>query len=195
MRLAGVVLCGGRSSRMGRPKAWLPFQGEPVLVRVLKVLAQAVPTLVAVAAPGQDLPPLPAGVEVVRDPEEGHGPLEGIAAGLAVLVGRADAAYVSSCDVPFLDAAFVRRMFELLGDHEIAVPDVGGYRHPLAGVYRMSVLPAVRGLLAAKQMRLGLVFDRVSTRFVTEAELPGLAPLRNLNTPEEYEAALREAGA
>jgi molybdopterin-guanine dinucleotide biosynthesis protein A len=180
---------------MGRPKAWLPFQGEPMLVRVLKVLAQAVPTLVVVAAPGQDLPPLPVGVELVRDPEEGHGPLEGIAAGLASLEGKADAAYVSSCDVPFLDAAFVRWMFALLGDQEIAVPDVGGYRHPLAGVYRLSVLSAVREMLAAKQMRLGLLFDHVPTRFVTEAELPGLAPLRNLNTPEEYEAALRDAGA
>ncbi len=191
---AGVVLCGGRSSRMGRPKAWLPFAGRPMLVRVVEVIGRVVPRVVAVAAPGQDLPPLPEGVRVVHDAEGGRGPLEGIAAGLAALDGVADAAYISSCDVPFLEEAFIRRMFELLGDDEVAVPDVGGYRHPLAGVYRVRVLPAVRGLLAAGRLRTADLFDAVPTRLVREEELPGVASLRNVNTPEEYEGAMREAG-
>src|SRR5262245_16438496 len=110
MKPAGIVLCGGQSSRMGRPKAWLPFGGEPMLVRVLRVLGQCCSPLVAVAAPGQDLPPLPEGVQVARDPERGRGPLQGLAAGLEALAGQAEAAYVSSCDVPFLSAAFVERM-------------------------------------------------------------------------------------
>src|SRR5947209_18374683 len=111
---AGVVLCGGQSSRMGRPKAWLPFGGETMLARVARLVAEAgLAPVLAVAAPDQELPPLPAGVEVVRDPEPHGGPLQGIAVGLAALVGRADAAYVSGCDVPLLRPAFVRRLVEL----------------------------------------------------------------------------------
>ena len=197
LRVAGIVLCGGQSSRMGRPKAWLPFAGELMLPRVVRLLSEAVAPVVAVAAPGQDLPPLPPGVEVVRDPEPGRGPLQGLAAGLAVLRGRAGAAYLSSCDVPFLRPAFVRRMIELIGDHVACVPRVGGYLQPMAAVYRVEVAAVAERLLAEGRPRPAFLFDAVLTRFVTAEELAdidlSLQSLRNLNTPAEYEAALREA--
>src|SRR5258708_20545122 len=153
MKVGGVVVCGGQSKRMGRPKAWLPFAGEIMLPRVLRLLAEAVSPLVVVAAPDQDLPPLPSGVDVVRDEEKGRGPLQGLAAGLKALQGRADAAYASSCDVPFLRPAFVHRMIELLGDKHISVPYVGGYHHPLPAVYRLEVANAVDRLLAEDRLR------------------------------------------
>lgn len=196
--VAGIVLCGGQSSRMGRPKAWLPFAGEIMLPRIVRLLGEVVSPVVVVAAPGQDVPPLPDRIAIVRDPEKGRGPLQGLAAGLAALSG-VEAAYASSCDVPFLNPAFVRRMIELLGDHVIAVPDVGGYRHPLAAVYRAEALAGVERLLSEDRLRPALLFNEEATRFVREEELidadPGLRTLRNLNTPEEYEAALREAEA
>jgi molybdenum cofactor guanylyltransferase len=196
-RVGGIVLCGGRSSRMGRPKAWLPFGGELMLPRVVRLLGEVVAPVVAVAAPGQDLPPLPPGVDVVRDPEPGRGPLQGLAAGLAALRGRADAAYLSSCDVPYLRPAFVRRMVELLGDHAACVPRVGGYLQPMAAVYRVEVAAVAERLLAEGRPRPAFLFDAVPTRFVSAEELadvdPSLQSLRNLNTPAEYEAALREA--
>src|SRR5262249_16602772 len=138
-RVGGVVLCGGQSSRMGRPKAWLPFGDELMLPRVVRLLAEVVSPIVVVAAPGQDIPSLPAEIAIVRDAKGGRGPLQGLAAGLEALCGRADAAYVSSCDVPFLRPDFIRRLIELLGEWLICVPEVGGYRHPLAAVYRIEV--------------------------------------------------------
>ncbi len=199
MRTGGIVLCGGRSSRMGRPKAWLPFAGELMLPRVVRLLAQAVAPLVVVAAPEQDVPPLPPEVEVVRDPERGRGPLQGLAAGLQALQGKCEAAYASSCDVPFLRPAFVRRLIDLLGDRAICVPEVGGYRHPLAAVYRLEVAEVVARLLREDRLRPTFLFDELPTRFVRAEELAdvdeNLATLRNLNAPEEYEAALREVEA
>jgi molybdopterin-guanine dinucleotide biosynthesis protein A len=196
VRVGGIVLCGGESSRMGRPKAWLPFGGELMLPRVVRLLTEAVSPIVVVAAPGQDVPTLPADVEVVRDPERGHGPLQGIAAGLQALAGRAEAAYLSSCDVPFLRAAFVRRLIDLLGEHAICVPEVGGYRHPLAAVYRVEVASVAERLLGEGRLRAGLLLEAVPTRIVLPQELadvdPSLQSLRNLNTPAEYEAALTE---
>ncbi len=106
----GVVLCGGRSSRMGRPKAWLSVGGETMLYRVVRVVGAVVDPVVVVAAPGQDVPPLPAGVEVVRDEQEGLGPLGGLAAGLAALAGRVEVVYLSGCDVPLLREGFVRQV-------------------------------------------------------------------------------------
>jgi molybdopterin-guanine dinucleotide biosynthesis protein A len=196
VQVGGIVLCGGQSSRMGRPKAWLPFGGEVMLPRVVRLLGEAVRPVVVVAAPDQEIPPLPPDVAVVRDEEKGRGPLQGLAAGLAALRGRADAAYLSSCDVPFLRPAFVRRLAELLGDAAVCVPRVGEYHHPLAAVYRLSVADAVARLLAENRLRPFFLFEAVPTRVVAASELADVDPtfqtLRNLNTPEDYEAALRD---
>jgi molybdopterin-guanine dinucleotide biosynthesis protein A len=196
MTTGGIVLCGGQSKRMGRPKAWLPFAGEIMLPRVVRLLSEAVHPIVVVAAPDQDVPDLPPGVLVVRDEEKGRGPLQGLAAGLNALRGQAEAAYLSSCDVPFLQPAFVRRLLELLGDHLVCVPHVGAYHHPLAAIYRTSVVETVNRLLAENRLRPFFLFEAVPTRIVEAAELADVDPtfqtLRNLNTPEEYEAALRE---
>jgi molybdopterin-guanine dinucleotide biosynthesis protein A len=196
VNVGGVVLCGGQSRRMGRPKAWLPFAGELMLPRVVRLLGEVVSPLVVVAAPDQDVPPLPPAVAVVRDEERGRGPLQGLAAGLAALRGRADAAYLSSCDVPFLRPAFVRRLIDLLGEHQVCVPRVGDYFHPLAAVYRLEAEEAAQRLLAADRLRPAFLFEAVPTRVVGPEELTDVDPtfqtLRNLNTPEEYEAALRD---
>jgi molybdenum cofactor guanylyltransferase len=196
--VGGIVLCGGNSSRMGRPKAHLPFGPELMLARVVRLLGQAVEPLVVVAAADQELPSLPPSVGVVRDRRPGRGPLEGLCVGLESLAGRADAAYATSCDVPLLVPEFVRLMLRQLGDHRVAVPVDGEFYHPLAAVYRIDVLPEVRALLAAGQFRPRLLFDRVRTCRVPVAELravdPDLLTLANLNTPADYTAALRRAG-
>jgi molybdopterin-guanine dinucleotide biosynthesis protein A len=196
--VSGIVLCGGQSQRMGRPKAWLPFGGELMLQRVVRILGGVVRPVVVVAAPEQDVPPLPASVVVVRDEERGRGPLQGLAAGLRSIASQAGAAYLSSCDVPFLQPGFVERMIELLENHTICVPRVGDYHHPLAAVYRIEVAGVVERLLAANRLRPQFLFEEVTTRVVAASELAGADPtfqsLRNLNTPEDYEAALRDAG-
>lgn len=181
---------------MGQPKAWLPFGDERLLPRTVRILREVVSPVVVVAAPGQALPELPPEIRIARDEVEGKGPLGGLAAGLAALHGAVDAAYLSSCDVPFLSPAFVSRVTELLGIHEICVPRIGHYHHPLSAVYRLSVLPHVRRLLAEGRLRPVFLFDAVATRVLSEADLAavdgGQDSLRNVNTPEEYEAALQE---
>src|SRR4051812_13709620 len=96
--IGGIVLCGGKSSRMGRPKAWLPFGNEALLQRVVRVLSEVVWPIVVVAAPGQELPALPPDILIARDEREAQGPIGGMAAGFAALGGQVQAAYVSACD-------------------------------------------------------------------------------------------------
>ncbi|GAC1469680.1 MAG: hypothetical protein NVSMB9_13770 [Isosphaeraceae bacterium] len=184
---------------MGRPKAWLPFGNELMLERVVRLIRLAVeegPTAV-VAAPGQQLPPLPASVILVRDPVSGRGPLQGIAAGLAALPASAELVFASATDVPFLQPSWVHRLSELIGDDDLAIPFVEGYHHPLAALYRRAVvLPAVERLLGINRLRPVFLMEAVRTRVVNVDELlpvdPTLSTLRNLNTPEDYHAALLE---
>ncbi len=196
MICGGIILCGGQSRRMGRPKAWLRFGGELLLPRIVRILSQVVAPVVVVAAPDQDLPPLPPSVPIVRDDETERGPMMGLAMGLSALVGRVDAAYLSACDTPFLRPAFIQYMVDALGSESIAVPRIDEFFHPLAAVYRVNVLATVQELLCANELRMSALFERLPTRFVTGRELvkldPTLQSLRNINTPEEYEDALRE---
>ena len=194
----GIVLAGGKSTRMGAPKAMLPFGPETMLQRVVRLLTTVVSPIVVVGAGGQELPELAPAVIVTRDERESRGPLEGLRAGLKSLPSLADAAYVTSCDVPLLVPAFVARMIDLLGDHDIAVMELDGFTHPLSAVYRRTTLPRIESLLAEDRLRPAFLFDAVRTRRVKPEEMtsadPQLLTLRNLNTREDYLAALVEAG-
>ena len=198
MTAGGIVLCGGRSTRMGVPKATLPFGPETMLQRVVRLLGTVVSPVVVVAARDQSVPELPADVKITHDEREQRGPLEGLRAGLKALPNSVDAAYITSCDVPLLEPAFVERMVELLGDHDIAVMEIDGFPHPLSAFYRRDTLPHVEALLEKDRLRPVFLFDAVRTRRVRPEEMlavdPQLRTLRNLNTREDYLAALSEAG-
>lgn len=198
--MAGILLLGGASSRMGAPKADLDWGGRPLAVHVAEALLEgAGAPVIAVAAPEQAVPPLPAGVELARDRVAGEGPLRGVEAGLEALGDRAEAAFVASVDAPLLHPAFVRALLAALGpDDDLLVPDAQGFRHPLTAVWRATTLPAVQAVLAEGIAGPGGMLDRVRTRLLDEAALlalPGVAEadprldsLRNANTPEEFAA-------
>jgi len=197
MNSGAIVLCGGKSTRMGTSKALLPFGPETMLQRVVRLLTDVVSPIVVVAAVDQPLPTLPPEVIVMRDEQEGRGPLEGLRAGLKALPTHVDAAYVTSCDVPLLEPAFVREMLDFVDGFDIAVMEIDGFPHPLSAVYRRAMLPHVENLLAANRLRPVFLFDSVKTRRVRPEEItadPDLRTLRNLNTREEYERALVDAG-
>jgi molybdopterin-guanine dinucleotide biosynthesis protein A len=194
----GIVLAGGKSTRMGTSKALLPFGPETMLQRVVRILGGVVSPIVIVAAGGQELPELPPDTIVTRDEREDRGPLEGLRAGLKALPSGVDAAYVTSCDVPLLVPGFVAQMLELARGHDIAVMEIDGFPHPLSAVYRGAVLPHVEELLAHDRLRPVFLFDAVDTRRVRREEMttvdPDLRTLRNLNTRDDYERALADAG-
>jgi molybdopterin-guanine dinucleotide biosynthesis protein A len=183
---------------MGQPKATLPFGDEAMLTRVVRLLRSAVDPIVVVAAAQQALPELPKEVVIVRDRREFRGPLEGIYGGLNALQDQADAAYATACDVPLLVPAFIERLSTLLGEHDVVVPVEGHYHHPLAAIYRTRVVPEIKQLLNAQQLRPVFLYERVATQRVPVELLrdvdPNLLTLRNINTPEEYAEVLRQAG-
>jgi molybdenum cofactor guanylyltransferase len=207
-----VVLAGGRSSRMGTPKAALEWHGSTLLHRTTALLARTLggPVLV-VRAPGQELPGLPAGVEVVEDPVEGLGPMQGIAGGLAALADRAPAAFVCSTDLPFLHPAFVRRVLRAFGGDgsgepgtDVVLPVARGFRQPLAAAYRTALAGLAAELVAEHNLKLGMLFERCRVRQLDEAALladrdlarldPELDSLVNVNAPDDYAAARQRPG-
>jgi molybdenum cofactor guanylyltransferase len=200
---AGVVLAGGRSSRMGTPKAALEWHGSTLLRRTAGILARVTNgPVVIVRAPGQDLPELPEGTLITDDPREGKGPVQGIAAGLAALRGRADIAFISSTDLPFLHPAFARRVLRVLEGSEttdVALPFARGFRQPLAAAYRVSLAEAAERLVAEDRLRPAFLFDQCTVETLDDAALkqdpvlgaldPDLDSVLNVNTLADYQAA------
>ncbi|MEV5412736.1 NTP transferase domain-containing protein [Thermopolyspora sp. NPDC052614] len=199
---AGVVLAGGRSTRMGTSKAWLEWHGSTLLYRAVAVVGRAVEgPVVVVAAPGQELPPLPSGVAVVEDPVEGRGPMQGLAVGLAAVADRAESAFVCSTDLPFLHPAFVRCVLRGLGDSgvDVALPVARGFRQPLAAGYRTGLAGLVADLLDKGDLRPGMLFKHCEVAWLDDARLladselarrdPELDSVVNVNTREDYEEA------
>jgi molybdopterin-guanine dinucleotide biosynthesis protein A len=100
--------------------------------------------------------------------------------------------------VPLLVPGFVVRLLDLADGYDIAVMELDGFAHPLSAVYRRTTLPHVEMLLGQNRLRPAFLFDAVRTRRVKREEMVGVDPdlrtLSNLNTPEDYQAALALAG-
>ena len=186
---------------MGSPKAALEWHGSTLLWRTVAIIGRATGgPVVVVRAPGQELPALPPDTDVVDDPREGLGPVQGIAAGLAALADRAEIAFVSSTDMPFLHPAFVRRVVRAAQDGaDVGLPVARGFRQPLAASYRTTLAQAAERLVKAGRLKPAFLFDGCDVAMLDEAALradpvlaaldPDLDSVLNVNEPADYQAA------
>jgi molybdopterin-guanine dinucleotide biosynthesis protein A len=192
-----IVLAGGASSRMGRPKALLPFGEELLVERIVRRFVATSREVIVVSGPHLSLPPLPRGSRVVEDEEPHQGPLSGLRYGLRATSD--DVAFVCGCDHPLLAAPVA----ELLVRRCAAAPDAvaawstwNGSPQPLVGAYRTSVLEIVENMLASDERRIIRLPRRANVIEISAAELrvadPSGRSFVDLDTPEDYERALRE---
>jgi molybdopterin-guanine dinucleotide biosynthesis protein A len=189
MTTAGIVLAGGRSSRMGTPKASLEWHGSTLLRRVAGIVGRAAGPVVVVRAPGQGLPPLPGDIRVVEDAREGRGPLQGLLAGLEALDPAVGVAFVAAVDLPLLHPSFVRRALAAVGPGaDAAVPRSGGRRHPLAAAYRAALRPEVARLLDRDRRSMDDLVASCRVAWLDDEALDPAA-LTDLNDPADYAAA------
>jgi molybdopterin-guanine dinucleotide biosynthesis protein A len=186
---------------MGSPKAALEWHGSTLLRRVTGLVARVVDgPVVVVRAPDQELPDLDARVELAADALEGRGPLQGLAAGLAAIGDRAEVVYVSSTDVPLLHPAFVRCVVGAFTDDlDVVLPEIAGYRQPLAAAYRVGLRDTVEELIAAERLKPAFLFERCRVLGLSDADIlrdgfvarwdPDLESVSNLNEPADYQRA------
>jgi molybdopterin-guanine dinucleotide biosynthesis protein A len=183
--LAGLVLCGGESSRMGRDKALIPVGGTTLVVHMAQLLARiAHPVLVAPGRPGR-LGEL--GYEEVQDDPLGAGPMGAIAAGLVASPHPLLA--VVAVDMPFASPPVFSLLASLHGDEQAVVPRSGAGPEPLHAVYAESAIPTIRGALLRGELAARTVLSRLRVRWVDEGEWIAADPLGrfavNLNREED----------
>ena len=181
-----IILAGGKSARMGADKAGLPVPGGTLIGHVLSQVKDLFDEVLISVSRGQavDTP----GCRTVEDAAPGQGPIAGILAGLKA--AKNDLCAVLACDIPDVDAGFLRGLVGKARDFDIVVPvSSEGHFEPLFAVYRRSVIPEIEALVQARDFSILTLFKRCQTRKVV---LKDSGWLRNLNTPEDYENYLRE---
>ena len=187
---SAVILAGGKSSRMGRPKALLPFDGEPLIARIVARLREIFDEIVIVAAPGQDLPALPA--RLTRDQVAYQGPVSGIFHGLSA--AQNGASFVGSCDMPFINLSLVSYLVANIADYDAVVPFWEGRYQPLFAVYRSAVAPLLAEQMERGELRPITLLEKVRTLRIDESDIRRYDPeglsFINMNTPADYEDAL-----
>lgn len=189
--MTGIVLAGGRSTRMGTDKAWLDWNGRPLVARVAAALRAAGCT--EVLAVGGHLARLAQlGLSAIPDPEPGEGPLPALAAGLRA--ARGPLVLAVACDMPHLNPRALALTADLAPGHDAVVPwlDPRGWE-PLHAAYRRSCLPAIQERLAAGERKTTCFYPDVDVRKMTRAELvavdPDLLTVVNVNTPADVQRA------
>ncbi|MGW8958334.1 molybdenum cofactor guanylyltransferase [Paenibacillus sp. NPDC055715] len=205
MNVTGIIVAGGRSSRMGQDKALLEIQGVTMLERTAAALEQVTERVIVVTHDSQGYGPI--GLENVPDIYPGRGPLSGIHAGLSA--SRTEWSIIVACDMPFVQPevlhvllAVTEKWTKLLGTTKPAgqavISSVNGRIHPLLAVYHQSVLPSAEECLRSGRLRLTDWLNKLNVRYATEEDLPGVSEdmwhkaAFNMNNPQDYQLAIEQ---
>ena len=197
--ITAVILAGGRSRRLGRDKAVEPFDGEPLIRRVIRrasgaVAARHILVVVADTARAAALP-LDDHHVTAADVFPNCGSLGGIYTGL--YASSTEWSLVTACDMPFLSAPLLAHMAGLRDGADAVVPIVDGRPEPTHALYARRCLPAIEKRLRAGQLKISGFFDDVSVRYVPENDVklfdPDLLSFFNINRPEDLARAMELA--
>ncbi len=188
-----IVLAGGTSRRMGRPKQLLPVPGGTLIEHVCRSLAPDFrETLVVGGDEGN-----PDRARAVPDLPGPRSPLLGIYSGL--LSCRTDLAFVLACDMPFVPRELAQLVLAAAHGADVAVPMARGHHEPLCAAYRRTALPAMERALARGTLKLTELFDVLRVRRIPECGVRGVDPTLhafvNLNTSQDLAQWTRDGTA
>ncbi|MGH2363181.1 MAG: molybdenum cofactor guanylyltransferase [Chloroflexota bacterium] len=185
--VTGVVLAGGRSSRMGTNKALLRFEdGHTVIERIVAALRPLCADLLLVTNTPRDYAFLQLPMQ--GDLYPGASSLGGICTGLTHATQPRILAL--SCDLPLVRGDVLDYLLELPAEVDLVMPNVDGRKQPLHAVYAKSCLQPMRDQIAAGDLKIVRLLDHLRGRIVDEAELNAIDPkhlsFRNMNTPADW---------
>ena len=179
-----AILCGGKSSRMGRDKKNLNWHGEPLIMHMLRGFPDCDDLFLAA---NEETCDLPDGVHAVNDRYPGCGPLAGLHASLLAM--KHDVLFAVSCDAPLIDCRTAELLCAELGAHTAVVPKTADGRvHPLAALYRREAGEVAERQLSQGKYKLRDFLAELDVAYVSGTILPyGTLTLSNLNSSEDIQ--------
>lgn len=192
-KFSAIILAGGRSSRMGRPKCDLQFGAGTMLDYIVAAMTPVFDDLIVAVAEPRLYAWENDSARVVVDRVPHRGPVSALEHALREI--EFDRAFVCACDVPFVNGDLARRLCDMLGQHDALIPQVEGKLQPLQAVYRRSCTKVFAAMRARDEDRLHEIVNFADVRIMADEEIRSLDPERlgffNVNTPEDYQRALK----
>ena len=190
--VTGVILAGGKSSRMGKNKALLEIGGERIIDKAVSLFKSLFKEVILVTNTPEEY----AGhdVKVVTDIFPGKGSLGGIYTGL--VYASCDYSFIASCDMPFLKRELIEYLINIKNGFDVVVPKLRTGHEPLHAVYSRRCLKPIEALIKKDDLRIIGFYPEVRVKEVSEDELAPFnsepSPFININTPEDYMAVFKK---
>ncbi|PZC45936.1 MAG: molybdopterin-guanine dinucleotide biosynthesis protein A [Chloroflexi bacterium] len=188
-QMSSIVLAGGKSQRYGSNKAIAELEGKTLISLSFNVLNPLVNELIVVVASHEQakLLPLEDKVKVVVDQYPNCGSLGGIYSGLNEI--KNEWAFVSACDMPFLNQNLITNMAELRDGHDIVAPIIENRPEPTHAMYRKSCLKSINKQLNSGELKITRFYNEMNVKEVHSDFIDKIDPGRwsffNVNTPED----------
>ncbi|NRG46931.1 molybdenum cofactor guanylyltransferase [Bacillus sp. CRN 9] len=193
MQSTGIILAGGKSSRMGRNKALMTLEDRAVIDRIADSLSTITTDLIVVTNTPDEFEFL--GLRTVSDNYKEKGPLAGMEAGLRA--SNTEKNLIVACDMPFISSGIGGYLLTQLEEHEAAVPIIQNQLHPLFASYRKDVQSRIEQSIISDELKIRLLLEKINTKTVTETELKNQGfsvtenDFFNMNHPVDFSQALK----
>lgn len=175
----GIILAGGKSSRMGEDKGLMLLNGKPMIQYVIDAVSKLTDKIIIVSNSSKYEQ---FGCKVIPDVVKDKGPLGGIISGLEQTTSERN--WILSCDTPYISVEILRELMETMGEEQIRITSAGDKIHPLIGTYRKSALIPLKEQLALNELKLTKAFEGVEKTIFDANHYP-LNCFKNLNKKED----------
>ena len=197
MSISCIVLAGGRSSRMGKDKAFLDFKGKPFLRHILERLSRISNNIVVVVNKDfsnyeniiKDIPQ----AKLVKDLYPYEGPLNGIISAKDYI--KNEKVFISTCDIPIISIELIKYLVDKVRNYDTVLPIVGGKKQPFNTIYRKPALELAENIFKAGNRSLMKWIDNLKKIVIDENEIKcfkdAIYMYKSINTPKDYENFLK----
>jgi molybdopterin-guanine dinucleotide biosynthesis protein A len=189
--MTGIILAGGKNTRIGLEKAFLRIQNRVIIEEILAKLSKIFPKIIVVTnSPSSYCYP---GVELVKDILPDKGSLGGIYSGLVASGTHYN--FFLACDMPFISLSLIEYMRQNAEGYDVVTPKLNNYFEPLHAIYSKDCIQPIKEQLLRNDLQIFRFFNRVEVKCINEGEVRAFDPrgiaFFNINTEDDVEEAKR----
>jgi molybdopterin-guanine dinucleotide biosynthesis protein A len=185
--MTGIILTGGKNTRMGENKAFIEINGEKIIERTMRIFREVFDEIILIT--NSPLEYLDYDVRIVTDLIKGKSALGGIYTGL--FYASCDHAFFAACDMPFLRKDFIEYMAGRIDSNDIVVPNPPDGFQPLHAIYSKRCLPHIKALIDKDKLKIRGFYKKSKTRIITADEIEKFDPegrmFLNVNSQEDLD--------
>ena len=195
--MTGVILAGGKNSRIGLNKAFLEIGGKKIIDRTIEIYKKIFDEILIITNTPEDYQYLTESVilgeaknlklKIYTDLIPHRGSLGGIYTGLHY--SKSDYAFFAACDMPFLNERVIRHIIKVARDYDIIVPYFKHRLHPLHAVYSKKCLPLIKVMVGKNRLKIKDLFLKCKVKRITDIPETKLPPFSNINTMRDFRRA------